>query len=83
MFPKSFLPARPSCGEPIKEQALDYLTSVDYADGLSDATRSWTYDAASNRKTDSKYSTGSWTCENKNRMTKSIALEACGLRKVS
>ncbi|MEQ1821694.1 MAG: RHS repeat-associated core domain-containing protein [Fimbriimonadaceae bacterium] len=57
---------------------LDYLTSVDYGDGLPGATRSWTYDAAGNRATDSKYSSGSWTYDWLNRMTASPSLNGSG-----
>ena len=32
---------------------LDYLTSANYGDGLSNATPTWTYDAAGNRASDS------------------------------
>ncbi len=49
---------------------LDYLTSTNYGDGLSNATPSWTYDAAGNRASDST-NTGAWTYDNLNRMTAS------------
>ena len=49
---------------------LDYLTSANYGDGLSNATPSWTYDAAGNRASDSTNS-GTWTYDNLNRMTAS------------
>lgn len=49
---------------------LDYLTSANYGDGLSNATPSWTYDAAGNRVSDSTNS-GTWTYDNLNRMTAS------------
>ncbi|MBS1727754.1 MAG: RHS repeat-associated core domain-containing protein [Armatimonadetes bacterium] len=47
---------------------LDYLTSANYGDGLSNATPSWTYDAAGNRASDSTNS-GTWSYDNLNRMT--------------
>ncbi len=49
---------------------LDYLTSANYGDGLSNATPTWTYDAAGNRVSDSTNS-GTWTYDNLNRMTAS------------
>ncbi len=49
---------------------LDYLTSANYGDGLSNATPSWTYDAAGNRASDST-NPGTWTYDNLNRMTAS------------
>ncbi|MBI1332266.1 MAG: hypothetical protein GC165_05250 [Armatimonadetes bacterium] len=49
---------------------LDYLTSANYGDGLSNATPSWTYDAAGNRASDSTNS-GTWSYDNLNRMTAS------------
>ncbi len=49
---------------------LNYLTSANYGDGLSNATASWTYDAAGNRASDST-NTGTWTYDNLNRMTAS------------
>ncbi|MBS1727752.1 MAG: hypothetical protein JST51_13610 [Armatimonadetes bacterium] len=49
---------------------LDYLTSANYGDGLSNATPSWTYDAAGNRASDSTNS-GTWSDDNLNRMTAS------------
>ncbi|MBS1700313.1 MAG: RHS repeat-associated core domain-containing protein [Armatimonadetes bacterium] len=47
---------------------LDYLTSANYGDGLSNATPSWTYDAAGNRASDSTQS-GTWAYDHLNRMT--------------
>ena len=47
---------------------LDYLTDVNYGDGSG--TRTWTYDPAGNRSSDSANS-GTWTYDNLNRMTAS------------
>ena len=52
------------------DSILNYLTSTNYGDGLSNATPSWTYDAAGNRASDST-NTGTWTYDNLNRMTAS------------
>ena len=49
---------------------LDYLTSVDYGDGLANPQQTWTYDAAGNRATDSAQGNG-WTYDNLNRITAS------------
>lgn len=47
---------------------LDYLTSAEYGDSLTNHSTTWTYDAAGNRATDSAQ-TGSWAYDNLNRMT--------------
>ncbi|HQU18067.1 MAG TPA: hypothetical protein PLA92_03345, partial [Fimbriimonadaceae bacterium] len=49
---------------------LDYLTEVDYNDGLANEVQTWTYDAAGNRATDSVQGSG-WSYDNLNRMTAS------------
>jgi len=49
---------------------LDYLTSVDYGDGLANPQQTWTYDAAGNRATDSVQGNG-WSYDNLNRITAS------------
>ncbi|MFN8139631.1 MAG: RHS repeat-associated core domain-containing protein [Fimbriimonadales bacterium] len=52
------------------DSSLDYLTSVDYNDGLSNEYTIWGYDAAGNRSSDSAQS-GSWSYDALNRMTAS------------
>ncbi|MBA4294152.1 hypothetical protein C0431_14415 [bacterium] len=47
---------------------FDYLTSVDYNDGLANEVQSWSYDAAGNRVSDSA-KPGTWTYDNLNRMS--------------
>ncbi|MBX7134864.1 MAG: hypothetical protein K1X67_19525 [Fimbriimonadaceae bacterium] len=47
------------------EADLDYLTGVDYNDGLANEVQTWTYDAAGNR------SNSGYTYDNLNRMTAS------------
>jgi RHS repeat-associated protein len=49
---------------------FDYLTSVDYNDGLSNEVQTWDYDAAGNRVSDSA-KPGTWTYDNLNRMSAS------------
>ncbi|KXK15168.1 MAG: hypothetical protein UZ18_ATM001001618 [Armatimonadetes bacterium OLB18] len=49
---------------------LDYLTEVDYNDGLPNEAQTWTYDAAGNRATDSVQGSG-WSYDNLNRITAS------------
>ncbi|QYK54245.1 MAG: RHS repeat-associated core domain-containing protein [Fimbriimonadaceae bacterium] len=49
---------------------FDYLTDVDYNDGLSNEVQTWGYDAAGNRISASA-KVGSWTYDNLNRMTAS------------
>ncbi|QYK54247.1 MAG: hypothetical protein KF824_04955 [Fimbriimonadaceae bacterium] len=49
---------------------FDYLTEVDYNDGLSNEVQTWGYDAAGNRISASA-KVGSWTYDNLNRMTAS------------
>lgn len=46
---------------------LDYLTEVDYNDGLPNEAQTWTYDAAGNRATDSVQGSG-WSYDNLNRI---------------
>jgi YD repeat-containing protein len=48
----------------------DWLTGVDYNDGLSNEVTTWTYDASGNRTSDSANS-GTWTYDALNRMTAS------------
>ncbi|ARU39992.1 hypothetical protein CCB80_02110 [Armatimonadetes bacterium Uphvl-Ar1] len=49
---------------------FDYLTSVDYNDGLANEVQSWGYDAAGNRVSDSA-KPGTWIYDNLNRMGQS------------
>lgn len=49
---------------------FDYLTGVDYNDGLSNEVQTWTYDAAGNRASASA-TPGTWTYDNLNRMSAS------------
>lgn len=49
---------------------FDYLTEVDYNDGLSNEVQTWGYEAAGNRISASAKA-GSWTYDNLNRMTAS------------
>ncbi|MCH7995036.1 MAG: hypothetical protein IIB57_11415, partial [Planctomycetes bacterium] len=48
----------------------DYLTSVDYNDGLPNEVMTWSYDAAGNRISDSA-NPGAWSYDDLNRMTAS------------
>jgi RHS repeat-associated protein len=54
----------------IRTLGFDYLTSVDYNDGLSNEVQSWDYDAAGNRISASA-NPGTWTYDNLNRMSAS------------
>lgn len=58
---------------------LNQLTYVDYNHGLSNEVVEWDYDAAGNRKSDSRYSSGgTWTYDWLNRMTQSPSLDGTG-----
>jgi len=52
------------------DSQLDFLTGVDYNDGLANEVRTWGYDAAGNRSSDSLYNSvvGTWSYDNLNRM---------------
>ncbi|MFM9872493.1 MAG: RHS repeat-associated core domain-containing protein [Fimbriimonadaceae bacterium] len=52
------------------DQHFDYLTSVDYNDGLANEVQTWDYDAAGNRISASA-NPGTWTYDNLNRMSAS------------
>jgi hypothetical protein len=47
---------------------FDYVTDVDYNDGLANEVQAWDYDAAGNRVSASA-NPGTWTYDNLNRMT--------------
>jgi RHS repeat-associated protein len=52
------------------DSSTDWLTGVDYNDGLSNEVTTWGYDVAGNRTSDSANS-GTWTYDNLNRMSAS------------
>ncbi|MFM9872984.1 MAG: RHS repeat-associated core domain-containing protein [Fimbriimonadaceae bacterium] len=52
------------------DQHFDYLTSVDYNDGLANEVQTWDYDSAGNRISASA-NPGTWTYDNLNRMSAS------------